>query len=178
MSGSSPRTLVLSSLVALSIAGAVGLSPSQEASRERPKAGPGDEAAALRQAASRFVESADRGDVAAITAAYDPEFTCVRVADEGGFAKLSRDQMLGFFGKAVAQGKGKGGGGGHAIPTKETTIHHAEAIGDTGFVLLTRVKDLGHGWEPMFYTLVWRKAGGEWRLLREYVHQKSIPKRL
>ena len=71
-----------------------------------------------------------------------------------------------------------GGGGGHVIPTKETTIHHAEVIGDTGYVLLTRVKDLGHGWEPMFYSLVWRKHDGEWRLLREFVHQKSIPKRL
>lgn len=175
MSGSSPRTSILSSLVALSIAGVVGLSPRQEAHRDRPKAVPGDEAA-LRQAVGRFIESADKGDVAAITAAYDPEFTCVRVADEGGFARLSREQMLGIFGRAAARGKGKAGG--HAIPTKETTIHHTEAIGDTGFVLLTRVKDLGHGWEPMFYTLVWKRDGGEWRLLREYVHQKSIPKRL
>jgi hypothetical protein len=46
------------------------------------------------------------------------------------------------------------------------------------FVLLTRIKDLGHGREPMFYTLVWKRHDGGWRLLREYVHQKSIPKRL
>ena len=30
----------------------------------------------------------------------------------------------------------------------------------------------------MFYTLVWKRDGGDWRLLREYVHQKSIPKRI
>jgi hypothetical protein len=96
------------------------------------------------------------------------------VADEGGFARLSREQMLGFFNRPGGPTKGAA----HAIPTKETTIHHAEAIGDTGFVLLTRIKDLGKGWEPMFYTLVWRKRDGQWRLLREYVHQKSIPKRL
>ena len=98
------------------------------------------------------------------------------MADEGGFAKLSREQMLGFFGRpGAAQAKGPAA---HAIPTKETTIHYAEVLGDTGYVLLTRIKDLGKGWEPMFYTLVWKHSGGEWHLLREFVHQKSIPKRL
>jgi hypothetical protein len=63
------------------------------------------------------------------------------------------------------------------IPTKETVIHHAEVVGDPGFVLMTRVKDLGSGWEPMYYSLVWRKRDGKWELLREFVHQRSVPKR-
>jgi hypothetical protein len=49
-------------------------------------------------------------------------------------------------------------------------------IGDTGLVLMTRVKDLGNGWEPMFYNLVWKRQNGQWRLLREFVHQKSAPR--
>ena len=57
----------------------------------------------------------------------------------------------------------------------ETTIHHAELVGDTGLILMTRVKDLGNGWEPMFYNLLWKKQDGDWRLLREFVHQKSAP---
>ncbi len=173
MSGLSRHTRALSGLVVLSMAGVVGLSPRQEA----PKVGTDGEAVTtLRRAAGHFIESADKADVAAIAAAYDPGFTCVRVADEGGFARLSREQMLGFFGRPGGQGQGKAQV--HAIPTKETTIHHAEVIGDTGYVLLTRVKDLGRGWEPMFYTLVWKRSGGEWHLLREFVHQKSIPRRL
>jgi ketosteroid isomerase-like protein len=168
------RIGIPSGLVALAAIGIAGLSLGQEGNRA-PRGRPEPEAAAeLRQAAERFVAAADKADAAAIAAAYDPEFTCVRVADEGGFARLSREQMLGFFNRPAVKGQGQG----HAIPTKETTIHHAEAIGDTGFVLLTRVKDLGHGWEPMFYTLVWKRHDGQWRLLREYVHQKSIPKRL
>jgi hypothetical protein len=175
MSGLSRRARAFLGLVALSIVGVVGLSPRQGPSREEPKArADGEAVTTLRRAAGHFIESADKADVAAIAAVYDPEFTCVRVADEGGFARLSREQMLGFFGRPGGQAKAQG----HAIPTKETTIHHAEVIGDTGYVLLTRIKDLGHGWEPMFYTLVWKRSGGEWHLLREFVHQKSIPRRL
>lgn len=162
------RAWILSGLVALSAIGLVGSSPGQEKGRAEAEAD-------LRRAAERFIASADKADAAAIAAAYDPQFVCVRVADEGGFAKLSREQMLGFFNRPGAQAKGAAA---HAIPTKETTIHHAEVIGDTGYVLLTRVKDLGKGWEPMFYTLVWTRTGGEWHLLREFVHQRSIPKRL
>jgi hypothetical protein len=29
--------------------------------------------------------------------------------------------------------------------------------------------------EPMFYSLVWKRQDGTWRLLREFVHQKSAP---
>ncbi len=166
------RLGMLSGLAALAVIAIAGPSPGQGGNRDKPE----PDAAELRRAAERFVAAADRADAVAIAAAYDPEFACIRVADEGGFAQLTREQMLGFFNRPAAKGQGQGQA--HAIPTKETTIHHTETIGDTGYVLMTRIKDLGHGWEPMFYTLVWKRHDGGWRLLREYVHQKSIPKRL
>jgi ketosteroid isomerase-like protein len=120
----------------------------------------------LRKAVEHFIASADKADVEAVAAAYDPAFTCVRVADEGGVVRLSRDQILQVFKRA----------GGHTLPTKDTTIHHVEIIDDTGYVLLTRIKDMGKGFEPMYYNLIWKKSGGDWRLLREFVHQRSLPK--
>lgn len=129
----------------------------------------------LREAVEHFLQAADHGDIATIVSIYDPEFMCVRVADEGGFVQLTREQMLAFW--KTALGKNTGGqSGAQSIPTQKTTIHYAEVVGDTGFVLLTRIKNIGNGWEPMFYNLVWKRQGSNWRLLREFVHQKSIPK--
>ena len=130
---------------------------------------------ALRNVVEHFIEAADRGDVATVAAIYAPDFMCVRVADEGGFVQLTREQMLAFWKNAASKSTGSGSGA-QSIPTQKTTIHHAEVLGDTGYVLLTRIKNIGNGWEPMFYNLVWKKQGSDWRLLREFVHQKSIPK--
>ena len=80
--------------------------------------------------------------------------------------RLDRDQLLSIFGRA----------GGHHIPTKSTTIQHVDVDGDTGFVLLTRIKDLGNGWQPMFYSLVWKWQGEQWLLSREFVHQRRLPR--
>jgi hypothetical protein len=132
----------------------------------------GDIDAGLQAAVERFLEAADRADIETVVAIYDPAFTCVRVADEGGFVRLTREQMVSFWKRAVGQSQG----GGHAIPARETTLHDAEVIGDIGIVLLTRVKDLGSGWEPLFYNLVWKRQEGDWRLLREYVHQRTVPR--
>lgn len=129
----------------------------------------------LRDAVEHFIEAADKGDIKTVAATYAPEFMCVRVADEGGFVQLTREQMLAFFRNATSS-LPAGQPGTHSIPTQKTTIHYAEALGDTGFVLLTRIKNIGNGWEPMFYNLVWKRQGSDWRLLREFVHQKSIPK--
>ena len=129
----------------------------------------------LRDAVEHFIEAADKGDIKTVAATYAPEFICVRVADEGGFVQLTRAQMLAFWRNATSSPPA-GQPGTHSIPTQKTTIHYAEALGDTGFVLLTRIKNIGNGWEPMFYNLVWKRQGSDWRLLREFVHQKSIPK--
>jgi ketosteroid isomerase-like protein len=125
-----------------------------------------DAETSLRKAVERFIASADKADVDAVAAAYDPAFTCVRVADEGGVVRLSREQILQVFKRA----------GGHTLPTKDTTIHHVEIIDDLGYVLLTRTKDMGKGFEPLYYNFIWKRNGAEWRLLREFVHQRTLPK--
>ncbi len=130
----------------------------------------------LRNTMGRFLAAADSADTASLAEIYDRSFTCIRVADDGGFVRLSREQMLAFLEQAVRDATARPGGTGHAaVQTRETTIHHAELVGDTGLILMTRVKDLGNGWEPMFYNLLWKKQDGDWRLLREFVHQKSAP---
>jgi len=120
----------------------------------------------LRQALDRFIAAADKGDSKTIVAMYDPAFTNVRVADDGGVVRLTREQVLQFLERATAK----------PFPTRETRTEHLEVVGDQGFVLLVRIKDLGQGWEPMFYSLVWKKHGDDWRLLREFVHQRTLPK--
>ena len=129
----------------------------------------------LRDVVEHFIEAADHGDVATVAATYAQEFMCVRVADEGGFVQLTREQMLAFWRNATSSPAASQLGA-QSIPAQKTTIHYAEVLGDTGFVLLTRIKNIGNGWEPMFYNLVWKRQAGNWRLLREFVHQKSIPK--
>ncbi len=130
----------------------------------------------LRSSMVRFLASADSADTKALAEIYEPNFTCIRIADDGGFVRLSCDQMLAFLEQAVKDATARPNGSGHAsIQTRETTIHHAELIGDTAQVLMTRVKDLGNGWEPMFYVLVWKKQNSGWKLLREFVHQKTSP---
>jgi ketosteroid isomerase-like protein len=157
------RHLFFLPLLAISVLGGTEQQPRQTTVT---KTQTGTPESALRQAVERFIASADKADAEAVAAAYDPAFTCVRVADEGGTVRLSRDQILQVFKRA----------GGHSLPTKDTTIHHVEITDDTGYVLLTRTKDLGNGFEPMFYNLVWKKREGEWRLLREFVHQRTLPK--
>jgi hypothetical protein len=121
----------------------------------------------LKYAVEHFIQAADRSDTAKVAGMYDSRFINCRVSDAGEFVRLDRNQLLSFMERAA----------GPHFPTRSTTIHHVEVVGDTGFVLLTRIKDLGNGWEPMFYSLVWSRQDGDWRLLREYVHQRSLPKR-
>ncbi len=120
----------------------------------------------LQHAIERFITAVDQSDTASIGSMYDPDFVNIRVADTGEVVRLVREQILSIF----------SGGGSHSILTKSTTFHHLEVGGDTGFVLLTRIKDLGSGWEPMFYSLVWKRHGEKWLLWREFVHQRSMPR--
>src|SRR5262245_13148796 len=109
-------------------------------------------AAVLRHAVDQFIEAADRSDAATVAKMYAPDFVNIRVTDAGEVVRLDRTQMLSILGRA----------GGHRIPTQRTSIQHVEVIGDQGLILLTRIKDLGDGWEPMFYSLVWRREGEKW----------------
>ena len=146
-------------------------------SRALPES-PAATAESLRAAIQRFIAAADGGEVAVIAATYSADFACVRVADDGGFARLSGEQMLAFW-KPRASGPSAGASpASHAIPTRSTAIHHSEVMGNQGLALITRVKDFGSGWEPVFYTLLWRHENGQWRFVRELVHQRTVPRRL
>jgi hypothetical protein len=124
----------------------------------------------LRQTLDRFLGAADAVDLDSIAAIYASDFLCIRVADEGGFAHLTREQMLSFL-KQATSGEAQG----HSVPVKSSVIHHAEILGNTALVLVTRVKDLGNGWEPLFYSLLWTRQDLTWRLSREFVHQRTVP---
>src|SRR5262249_3114484 len=108
--------------------------------------------AQLRETMTSYLAAADQADTSSLAAIYDDNFKCVRVADDGGFTTLTSTQMLSFLNQAVqSASRAFTGSGGHAaVQTRETTVHHADATGETAFVLMTRVKDLGNGWEPMF----------------------------
>ena len=126
---------------------------------------PDDLKADLQRTVERFIAASDGSDLSAISSMYDPDFANVRVADQGGVTYLTREQMLYILQRGSIR-----------VPTQSTSIHHVDILGGMGLVLLTRIKDTGSGWEPMFYSLVWRRRGEEWLLLREFVHQKSMPK--
>jgi Domain of unknown function (DUF4440) len=136
--------------------------------RAEARGGIGD--TSLRQTVESFLAAADSADVDRLAATYAPDFQCTRVADGGGFVQLTADQMLSFL-KRATSGKAVG----HTVPTKNSTIHHVEIFGDSAVVLVTRMKDLGNGWEPLFYTLLWKKQNSSWYLLREFVHQRTAP---
>jgi len=125
----------------------------------------------LKETVESFLSAADTTNADLLAAAYAPDFSCIRVADAGGFVQLTAGQMLSFL-RRVTSGQTVVG---HAVPTQSTKIHHAEILGDSAIVLLTRTKDLGNGWEPLFYTLLWKRDSGAWHLQREIVHQKSAP---
>src|SRR5262245_49950435 len=48
----------------------------------------------LRRVVERFVEAVDKGDIVTVAATYSPDFQNVRIADDGGFTRLSREQIL------------------------------------------------------------------------------------
>ncbi|CAN5359174.1 hypothetical protein BH10BAC1_BH10BAC1_13930 [soil metagenome] len=123
--------------------------------------------ASLRIAVEKFMNASDSSDLDTIFKTYAPNFLNVRVVDDGTIIRLNKDQMISI----LSTMSGKVG------PTRSTAIQHIEVIGNEGYVLLTRIKDLGNGWEPMFYSLVWKKEDGKWLFLREFVHQKSSPKK-
>ncbi len=119
----------------------------------------------LRRTVENFIKASDLSDMAVISNIYATDFLNVRVTDNGEIIRLDRNQILGILSKF----------GSHSVPTLSTTIQYVEVLGNMGFVLLSRIKDLGNGWEPMFYSLVWKKEGKEWRFSREFVHQRSLP---
>jgi hypothetical protein len=129
---------------------------------------------ALKQALKTFMEKADSGKYDEIVPYYDSGFLSIRVVDAGQVIRMDYQQMLYFWkmlaGRKISSGVNTGG-----IVTQKTTVHYIEISGSTGYILMTRIKDLGHGPEPMFYNLIWINKAGKWYLLREIVHQKTLP---
>jgi hypothetical protein len=129
----------------------------------------------LKQALADFLAKVDSGKSAAVIAYYDNNFLSVRVVDAGQFIRMDYTQMVNFWKSLSARQPAANGLNYKAITTQSTTIHYIEVLGDTAYVLLTRVKDLGNGPEPMFYNLVWVSKNNKWYLFREIVHQRTLP---
>jgi len=124
----------------------------------------------FKQVVERFLAAADKGDHAALATTYGPDFQNIHVADDGGLAGLTGAQILAILRASE--------GGNHCSPVRETILHSLEICGDLGYVLMTRIKNYGRGWEPVFHSLTWRlvwdETGGKWMLLREFIHQRAF----
>jgi ketosteroid isomerase-like protein len=122
----------------------------------------------LRAALATFMSASDRGDHEAVAQWYADDFVCHRVPDHGDAVRLPRQTMLDIFAR-------------QAVPTNRTgttTVDSVEVIDGMGIVVLRRNKDFGDGDQTMFYCLIWRRGvEGQWRLVREYVHQRQLPVR-
>ncbi len=129
----------------------------------------------LRQAVMDFIAKADSGKVNDVINYYDTGFLSVRVVDAGQFIKMDYDQMVSFWKIITGRQTAANASNRKTITSTSTVIHYMEIIGDTGYVLMTRVKDFGSGPEPVFYNLIWVNKSNKWFLLREIVHQRTAP---
>jgi hypothetical protein len=103
---------------------------------------------------------------------YVPGFVNVRIDRAGGRLVIDRAEMLLFFERAHASGGMPPGG--------EILIASAQIEGDLGFVLFTRKKRrldaaADGRMETVSYTFVWKRDGGNWRLLREFSAHEYLP---
>ncbi len=129
----------------------------------------------LKQTVISFMAKTDSDKYAEIIPYYDTNFLSIRVVDAGQFIKMDYKQMVYFWKMQSDKQAERNTLHRQAIVTQKTTIHYIEILGDTGYVLLTRIKDLGSGFEPMFYNLIWTRKNNKWYLLREIVHQRTMP---
>lgn len=123
-----------------------------------------------------FMSKADSGKYAEVIPYYDSNFVSIRVVDSGPFIKMNYNQMVSFWKMQATRQPTSKVFSHKAIINQSTTIHNIEILGDTAYILLTRVKDLGSSPEPMFYVLIWTFKKGNWYLFREIVHQRTMPK--
>lgn len=130
----------------------------------------------LRKAVVDFIAKADSGKIKDVINYYDSNFLSVRVVDAGQFIKMDYNQMVSFWKMLAGRQTEANASNRKAIISTSTVIHNLEIIGDTGYVILTRVKDFGNGNEPVFYVLIWVYKNNKWYLLREIVHQRTMPK--
>lgn len=129
----------------------------------------------LRHAVMDFISKADSGKITDVINYYDPHFLSVRVVDAGQFIKMDYNQMVSFWKMLAGRQTQANSSNRKVILSTSTVIHNLEIIGDTGYVIMTRVKDFGNGPEPVFYVLIWVYKNNKWFLLREIVHQRTMP---
>jgi hypothetical protein len=122
-----------------------------------------------------FIQQVDSGKSERVIAYYDSAFVSIRVVDAGQFIKMDYQQMISFWNMQMNRQKTANGFSHMAIKNQNTSIHFVEILGNTGYVIMTRIKDLGSGFEPLFYNLIWVNKNGKWYLLREIVHQRTLP---
>ena len=122
-----------------------------------------------------FIAKSDSGIYADLIPYYDSGFISIRVVDEGQFIKMDYKQMVGFWQTQINNQQAKSSFNHRSITNGQTTIHYMEILGDTAYIILTRIKDLGKGPEPMFYNLIWINKNNKWYLFREIVHQRTMP---
>ncbi len=129
----------------------------------------------LKQTLKTFMDKADSAEYAALIPYYDSGFLSLRVVDEGPFIKMDYKQMIAFWNMQLNRQQTANSFNHRDIINGKTTIYYIEISGDTATVILTRIKDLGKGPEPMFYDLTWINKNNKWYLFREIVHQRTMP---
>ena len=122
-----------------------------------------------------FMQKADSEKYAEVIPYYDSNFVSIRVVDSGPFIKMNYSQMVSFWKMQATRQPSSKSFNHKAIINQSSTVNNIEILGNTAYVLLTRVKDLGSGPEPMFYVLIWTFKKGKWYLFREIVHQRTMP---
>jgi hypothetical protein len=143
--------------------------------QENLKKGTVADSNSLKQALNDYMMKVDGGKYLETIPFYDSSFLSIRVVDAGQFIKMNYAQMGSFWKMQAGKQREQNVFDHDAILTQKTTIHYLEVLGNTGYVILTRIKDLGNGPEPMFYDLVWTTKNDRWYLLREIVHQRTLP---
>jgi hypothetical protein len=129
----------------------------------------------LKEALNSFMDKVDNGKYLEVIPYYDSGFLSIRVVDAGQFIKMDYTQMVYFWNMQSSKRPPSNTFSQRAIITQKTIVHNIEILGNNGYVLMTRLKDLGNGTEPMFYSLIWIIKNNKWYLLREIVHQRTLP---
>ncbi len=131
----------------------------------------------LKIAVGKFIQSVDSGKIDNVIEFYDDDFKSIRVVDQGPLIKMDGQQMIYFWKTLVSRNQSASTGPNRGqLAVQNTTIHYVEVTGETGYVRMTRIKDLGSGPGTLFYNLVRRFTKNQWRPEREIVHQHTLPK--
>ena len=109
-----------------------------------------------------FIACATRYEVDALDRLYSDDLVIFRLDDRGETMTLDKAANMAIFAERRAT---------RAPPLDDATgFLHASRGGDLGMVVVKRRMLLADRPEELFFTLVWRKEDGEWRVVRESVY--------